>query len=189
MNEENSSWQYKPDGGDSPPPAGATDDPATLAAPSPSQKSVSWEASEFIEHHHGAVWYATLAAATGVLAALILLLTSRDKLAAAIIVILGMIVGVFAGQKPRVVRYEITESGLRINDKLYGYGNFKSFSVMREGMLSSVNLFPLKRFMPPVSAFFEPNDEQKITSALGNYLPYEERKMDNIDRLSRRLRL
>jgi hypothetical protein len=60
---------------------------------------------------------------------------------------------------------------------------------MQEGPLTSANLFPLKRFMPPVTAYFDPKDEEKITNVLGNYLPYEDRKMDGIDRLSRRLRL
>jgi hypothetical protein len=103
--------------------------------------------------------------------------------------VVGVIVGVFAGHKPKQIQYEITESGLGVNGKNYPYNAFKSFTVLREGNLSSVNLIPLKRFMPPVSAYFEPKDEPKITEALGNHLPYENRKMDGIDRLSRRLRL
>jgi hypothetical protein len=42
--------------------------------------------------------------------------------------------------------------------------------------------------MPPISAYFAPKDEERITKILGNYLPYEERKLDNVERLSRRLR-
>ena len=58
-----------------------------------------------------------------------------------------------------------------------------------EGALSSVNLIPLKRFLPPVSAYYEDKDEKKITDALGDHLPYEPRKLDMVERLSRRLRL
>lgn len=186
--DEDTPWQYKPDGGQAP----AKDSPPDDAAPAPSKpskpKTIAWQASEYIEHHHGAGWFLALAAVTAGLAALVYIV-AKDKIAAGFIVILGVIVAVFASHKPDQARYEITAAGLSVNDKIYRYGDYKSFAVIREGALNSVNLFPLKRFMPPVSAYFEPADESKIVDALGNYLPYEERRLDAIDRLSRRLRL
>ncbi|MGH7157140.1 MAG: hypothetical protein ACREGG_03465, partial [Candidatus Saccharimonadales bacterium] len=150
--------------------------------------SVSWEASEYIDHPHGAGWYTVLTLITAVLATVIYI-AAKDKIATGTIVVVGIIVGVFASHKPGQAKYEITNSGLIINGKIYSYGDFKSFSIIREGALSSVNLLPLKRFMPPVSAYFESGDEDKITDAIGNYLPYDDRKLDAIERLSRRLRL
>lgn len=186
--DENSPWQYKPDNGSPAGSAGSADNAGSVPAKSPSAKSIAWESPEFIDHPHGAGWYLALAAGTAVLAALVYL-AGRDYVAAGTIVIVGVIVGVFARQKPGQAKYEITESGLSINGKFYSYGNYKSFSVIPEGNLSSINLFPLKRFMPPLSAYFESGQEQKIMNTLGNYLPYEDRKLDSIERLSRRLRL
>ena len=187
--DENSPWQYKPDNGSKTQTEPRNDDDNPEPGPRPAaSKSVAWQAAEFIEHPHGSGWYAGLAAATAVLAGLVYL-TTKDYFATGTIVVVGIIVWVFAGHKPGVAQYEISDSGLSVNGKVYPYGSFKSFAVLREGPLTSVNLFPLKRFMPPVSAYFDPKDEPKITDALGNYLPYEERKLDTIDRLSRRLHL
>ncbi|MBX4197638.1 hypothetical protein KW801_03750 [Candidatus Saccharibacteria bacterium] len=186
--DENSPWQYKPDGKTA--SANLPDDNGSESKTKSraSSQLISWQAAEFIEHQHSSSWYAALIAGTALLAALVYLAT-KDIFAAGTIIVVGVIVGVFAGHKPGQVQYEISESGLSVNGKNYPYSAFKSFAVLREGNLSSVNLFPLKRFMPPVSAYFEPGEEPKIVDALGNHLPYEDRKMDGIDRLSRRLRL
>jgi hypothetical protein len=187
--DENSPWQYKPDKGSesTAEPGNDNDSPEPAPRHYPAG-SVAWQAAEFIEHPHGSGWYAALVASTVVLAAFVYL-TTKDFFATGIIVIVGVIVGFFARHKPAQAQYEISSSGLSINGKPYPYSLFKSFAVLREGPLSSVNLFPLKRFVPPISAYFDPKDEPKIVEVLGNYLPYEERKMDSVDRLSRRLRL
>jgi len=188
MNDDTKSgWEYKPDGGG----ASASGDNGG-PAPSPadaSAKNVSWEAPEYIEHHHGAAWYLTLLAVTLALGAIVYLVSSRDLFATIVVLILGGIVGIFARYKPGIAKYEINGTGLSINGKTYRYGDYKSFAIIREGVLSSVNLLPLKRFMPPVTAYFEPPEEKTIMAALGNYLPYEDRQLDPVERLSRRLRL
>jgi hypothetical protein len=188
MNEDqNSPWRYKPDHG----AASAAHSPRDTSAPDakkPSAKAVEWEAPEFIEHPHGVGWYLALILVTAALAGLAYLI-ARDYIAAAIMIIVGIIVAVYAHQKPGQAKYEINDSGISINGKVYYYNDYKSFTVIPEGKLSSINLFPLKRFMPPLSAYFDSKDEPKIMNALGNYLPYDERKLDSIERISRRLRL
>jgi hypothetical protein len=187
--EENSPWQYKPDKGHA---DSAPSQSENQAEPQPasnqSVKSVAWEAPEFIEQHHGPLWYAALGICTAMLAAIVYAV-AHDIIATVIMIIVGVIVGVFAAQKPGQAKYEVNDQGLNINGKTYIYSDYKSFAVIREGDLSSVNLFPLKRFMPPLSAYFDPKDEKKISASLGNYLPYDERRLDNIERLTRRLRL
>ena len=190
--DENTPWQYKPE--DSPDDSG-TDDESEDYAPerrsigTDDSKNISWEASEFIAHEHGSGWYGMLILSTVLLSAVVFFLSGRDIVATVIIVFLGIAVGLYARRKPAIAKYEINGSGLKVNDKLYKYGDYKSFALIDEGALSSVNLIPLKRFMPPVSAYFDEKDEKKITDTLGNYLPYEPRKLDATERLSRRLRL
>jgi hypothetical protein len=185
---ENTPWQYKPDNGSASSEAPADSDSEAAGPSERAAKNVTWEAVEYLEHRHGSGWYGSLALATALLATIVYLV-SKDIFATVIIVVVGGIVWVYAGQKPGQAKYEITSSGVSVNGKLYGYGNYKSFTVVREGDLSSVNLFPLKRLLPPLSAYFDPKDEQKIVEAIGSYLPYENRKLDSIDRLTRRLRL
>ena len=188
QNSDNAPWRYKPDDN-----SRVLDDtgPAETGADSgrPAQSAeVAWRAAEFIEHPHNAGWYGGLVLITAGLTVLVYFIT-KDYIATGTMPIVGLIVGVFAGHKPSVVDYQITASGLKIGPKTYPYNLFKSFSVLQEDGLNSVNLFPLKRFMPPIAAYFDPPDQDKIINALGDHLPYEDRKMDQIDRLSRRLRL
>lgn len=188
--DNNANWQYKPDNGEAADeePAGTRQNLGTTAeAPQPAAKSISWTASEYIDHPHGPGWYTGLITGTIVLAGVIYLVT-KEYFATVVTVILGIIVGTYAGRKPHQVAYEITDSGLKIGDKTYYYNQFKSFSIMREGDFSSVNLLSLKRFMPPVSAYFAAEDEETIVSALGEHIPYEERKVDRMDRITSRLR-
>ncbi|HET9721614.1 MAG TPA: hypothetical protein VFP32_01115 [Candidatus Saccharimonadales bacterium] len=187
--EDNSPWQYKSDSHSATGTADSTKRSGGAKSNARSTESVKWQASEYIEHPHGAGWYALLGLVTIALTVVVFFVTGHDYVATAIMAIVGVIVGVFAGHKPRQVEYEISDTGLSVGDKRYPYSDFKSFAVMHDEGLVSVNLFPLKRLMPPVSAYFAPTDEEKIVRVIGDYLPYEERKMDTIDRLSRRLRL
>lgn len=186
MEQDNTPFKYNPEG--SPGDMADSDSAPELSSDRRAAKTVSWQAPEFIEHPHPGSWYAALVAITAVLAGLVVL-TTKDYFATGTIVIMGIIIWVFAGHKPGLAQYEINDRGLSINGKLYPFNAYKSFTVLREGEFNSVNLFPLKRFMPPISAYYNPSDEKKVTDALGDQLPYEERKMDGIDRLARRLRL
>jgi hypothetical protein len=178
--DSNTPWQYKPDADAPKADKNDTGSSHRQAKPQPRQ-SATWEAPEFIDHPHGAGWYVALVFATLVMAALTYLL-AKDAVATVFIVLVGIIVGIFATQKPNVVKYEISASGLSINGKLYNLSNYKSFTVIQEGALTSANLFPLKRFMPPLSVYFDPKEEKKIIDTLGNYLPYEQQDLDAIDR-------
>jgi len=184
---EEALWQYKPNGGDALVGDAAAGSSAA-ASSSSSPRALSWQSVEFVEHSHGPLWYLALALVTAGLTLLIYFLT-RDYIATGMIPIVGVIVGVFATHKPGTVKYEITGSGLKVGAKNYPYNSFKSFSILDEGSYSSVNLMPLKRFVPPIAAYFDPADQQKVINALGDYLPYEQRPIDGIERLTRRLHL
>jgi hypothetical protein len=187
--EEEVSWQYKSDNHSDTDPEAYPERSGTAPPPSGgSRGTVSWTASEYIEHHHGPGWYMALLWATGAATAGVYFLT-KEYFATGVIAVVGIIVAVFASRKPQQIKYELSDSGLRVGQKLYNYNLFKSFSVVKEGGFSSLNLSPLKRFMPPVSAHFETKDEEKIISAISDFLPYEQHKVDQIDRLSRKLRL
>lgn len=188
MNEDNP-WEYKPDGKQA---SAAPDLPAGSTVPGTVQKTsgettVTWTASEYIDHSRGAGWYLVLVAGTIVLGAAVYLIT-KDYFAAGVIGAMGIIVAVFSTHKPRQVKYELSASGLRTGEKTYPLSIFKSFALIREGAVSSVNLIPTKRFMPPLSIYFDPSDEQKIVAILGEHLPLAEGGLDSVERLARRLR-
>jgi hypothetical protein len=175
-------FQYNP-GGNKPP----ENSDSTSSQPASPEASVSWAAAEYIEHERGSGWYAALLLITVVIAVGFYFIT-KDYFAVGTAVVVGVIVAVAAGKKPRQINYEVSRKGLRIDEKSYAYSMFKSFSMSNEEGLESVNFLPLKRFMPMVSAYFAPQDGDKIVNVIGEHLPMEEHKIDNIDRLARRLR-
>ena len=166
-------------------PAESNDNPESTS----NQQSISWTTSEYIEHQRGLSWYLLLVLITAVLATVIYFIANKDLFAAGTIVVLGLIVGAFAGRKPSQITVELSVGGINVGQRSYGYNLFKSFSILHDGSLTSLNLTSVKRFMPPVSAYFDPKDEKRITNLLGEHLPFEERKASAIDRLSFRLRI
>jgi hypothetical protein len=188
MDDNSTPWEYKPDKDRD---QGFADGPRHKKHAGSGHHrpgSIEWEAPEYIDHPHGPGWYSALFLSTIALAAVIYI-SIKDAAASIIITLAGIILGVFAAQKPGEAKYEITSSGLSINGKLYNFGNYKSFAVVREGPLTSVNLLPIKRLMPPLSVYFKPDYEDKIVKVMGDYLPYEDRKLDGVERLARRIRL
>lgn len=181
--DEQSPWQFHNDED----PNGAQADPSAPTAAAAPSTHVEWTASEFVAHQKGAGWYLLLAIIAGVAAAAIYLLTG-DMVAAGVILFAALAFGIFAARKPRVLRYRVDSDGLHIEDKLYHYGNFKSFAVIEEDAIHSVTLLPMKRFMPALSVYYAPEDESKIVDALADYLPLQPAQNDLIDRLMRKIR-
>lgn len=178
------SWGYHPEGSSEP---AASQQLQPAQPPIPSETELTWTASEFIARHKGIGWYLILVLGATVAAVLIYLL-SRDFITVGAVVGAVVLFAVAAARKPRVLTYHINEDGLTIGQKFYPYAIFKSFSVMDEDAFSSIMLLPLKRFMPPLSIYYEPADEQRIVTILSHYLPMENRPADAVDRLMKHIR-
>ena len=174
-----SPWQFSADT----PPGGSSSSAPVQA----STKPVKWTASEFIEHNKSADWYLTLGIGGAVLAAGIYLLT-QDVISVVMVIIVAVIFGIFAARKPRVLEYQVDELGMHIGAKFYPYSSFKSFAVVSEDSINSIWLLPLKRFMPILTIYFAPDDNQKIIDTLGKYLPIQNHEPDFVDRLMHKLR-
>lgn len=147
----------------------------------------SWSASEYVANPKNSGWFMMLGFGTALLAIVIYLLT-HDIVSIVAIVLLGIIVGAFAMHQPSTLNYLLDTNGLMIGPKYYSFANFKSFTVINEGAFNHVSLLPLKRFMPPITVHYPPDQEQQIIEALADRLPYEEPKRDLIDSISRKVR-
>jgi hypothetical protein len=155
-------------------------------ATSDNQNAISWTASEFIAHSKTFGWYAILGLITIVLAGLGYYFA--DVVTAVVIIIVALLFGYMASRKPRELPYKIDDQGVLVDKKLYPYSGFKSFSIIQEEGIESIWLMPLQRFAPGLSIYFSPQEGQKIVNLLGNYLPFEERKLDAVDKLMHRIR-
>lgn len=150
-------------------------------------ESVSWTASEFVHHAKSPMWFVILFGGTLALCAVVYLLT-KDLITVVTILIMAALFAVVAARKPNVQQYVVDRRGLQIGPKLWEFKNFKSFCIIDEGHFTSVTLLPLKRFMPSVSVYFDPEDEAKIVDMLALYLPYEARQPDITDRIMKRIK-
>ena len=148
---------------------------------------IEWTASEYISHEKDMPWYLAVSVASIVIAAVIFFIT-RELIASITIVVVAFSAVFFAARKPATKTYKIGANVIIIDDKRYSLNDFKSFSIVDEGAIDSIWFKPLARMKPMLIIYFAPEDEQKIAETLSNYLPYENRELDALDRMTRRMR-
>ena len=148
---------------------------------------IAWSASEFISHHKNAAWYVSLAIGAFLGAGVVYLVT-KDIISGVSILLIAFVFGLAAARKPRVLNYRLDDHGVQIGQRSFPYAAFRSFAIVDEGAFSSIALMPLKRFMPIMTIYYEPADEEQIVQTLAARLPLEERKLDAIDNLMHKIR-
>lgn len=156
-------------------------------APPAQFSPVNWSSAEFIEHEKSPMWYGAFAGATIVVAFAIFIIT-KEWLPSIAIVVVGVAAGFFSSRSPANRSYEIHPDKIKIDDKEYDMEGFVSFSVVEEGTKDSIWLKPAKRFAPFLIMYFSPEDEERIINALSMLLPHEARELDNLDKLTHKLR-
>ena len=147
----------------------------------------SWAASEFVAHEKPKSWYFILFILTVATAAVLFLIT-REIFSVVMVAVLALALAVYGGVKPRVLKYAIYPEGFKVGDKLYPFATFRSFSVIEDSRTPSIQLLPQKRFMVPISVYCNPADIDAIAEILGEFLPYEQKERDMIDKFSSRIR-
>ena len=151
------------------------------------QVVVSWEAKEYIAQDKNGGWYVGLGLVGLGLVVLSVLLQWWTFTALVVISVLALVV--YSVRPPRVLKYELTETGLKENGKIYQYSDFKSFGIQKENTNFSIVLVPRKRFAMRVTVYFPEKQGEKIVDSFGQKLPMEEVKMDYLDRLVKFLRI
>ena len=91
-------------------------------------------------------------------------------------------------RKPRELEYNVDDGGLTIGGKHYPYNLFRAFTIAEEDHFHSIDFMPLKRFMPVISIYYDPADEDQIAEVLSAHLPLETHKHDPVEKLMRRIR-
>jgi hypothetical protein len=162
-----------------------TEPPTSRSEPGTSQ--ITWTASEFVAHNKSPGWYVMLVVATVVLSVIVYVL-NRDFISVGVVIVAGVIMGVYAGHQPRQLEYILNSQGFGIGQKQYSFTEFKSFSVQEEGAFSSIVFMPLKRLGPAITIYYAPEDEDNILAILTSQLPMEEHRADAVDTLMRRIR-
>ena len=162
---------------------------ATQPTANPNQDTpeLSWSASEFINHEKQPSWYAILALGSIVVAGLMYLVT-RDWISAIVVIFLAIVTAIYASAKPKTSHYSITAEGLLVNGQIHSYENFKSFSVIEETGLPFLQLLSRRRFMVPLNIYAPPDQIDKIVDSLTDYIAYDQKHPDFVDRLTKKIR-
>ena len=150
-------------------------------------EDINWSASEFIAHDKNVAWYAVLSILTLIVAAVVYLLT-HDILSTIIILLAGVIFGVYGARKPRLLNYKLDNSGLTIQTRLFNYDSLKSFIVIENSPIPNIILLPLKRFMPSMSIYLDPSSSEEVIRILSAHLPQDLDRQDLVERFMLRIR-
>ena len=158
-----------------------------VTAPSPGESMINWQASEFVHHEKSMEWFLAL---VGVGVALLLLdiFLIRSWTFGILIVVMTITALLVARRPPRIITYTLTPDGIRIDEKRFGFHDFRAFGVVQEGAFYSIRIIPAQRFMPMVSVYFPPEMGEQIVDIFGSMLPMEQIKLDPIDKFVEKIR-
>ncbi len=162
-------------------------DSSEKSEPKTEMKTIQWTASEYIAHDKTPTWFAAIAAGAAVVASIIYFVTG-ELLASITIIIVTFVAMYYSARKPETRHYDLSGSTLKIDGKSYPINEFRSFSVVREGAIESIWLDTLSKLSPTIRIYFAPEDAEAITGALSQVLPYQQKELDAVEKVSRRIR-
>jgi len=150
---------------------------------------VHWTAHEYIHLEKNGLWYVLFVLVVlGLIAVDIFLLKSYTF--SALVIVMAVALIIYSRRPPREIQYALSShQGLYVGERLYHFGEFKAFGLIKDGVHHSIMLIPTKRFAPGVSVYFPEEAGEEIVDILGARLPMRPLKLDFMDLLIRRLRL
>jgi hypothetical protein len=155
--------------------------------PEVNEPLLRWQAPEFLFFEKDRKWF-LLAALAGV-GVLGVALFFRQWIAALLVLATGAVVYQHAGRAPREMEYVITKLGVQVGEKLYPYNQLKSFWLIYEPPVRTLNLQMTRRLAPQVVIQLGDTDPVSVKSVLSKHIPEEPRRGEDwIDRLARLVR-
>jgi hypothetical protein len=109
---------------------------------------------------------------------------TRDVFSAGAVIVAGILFGFIGMHKPHALSYQLDGSGIIIGQRHFSYTEFRAFSIADETSFPTIELMPLKRFLPVVSLQMDPALREQIVGVLSVRLPMEAHRRDVIDRLT-----
>ena len=152
-----------------------------------SSEIINWEAKEYVVQEKNTNWFVGL-----IVVSLLLIIASvllQWWTFTVLIVACTVSLWLYAVRPPRTLHYSLGGKGLSEGNKLYGYDEFRSFGVLKEGRNFAIILIPRKRFSPSVKVYFPEESGEQIVDAFGHRLPMEEVKLDFLDKIVNFLRI
>ncbi|OGI92486.1 hypothetical protein A2933_01090 [Candidatus Nomurabacteria bacterium RIFCSPLOWO2_01_FULL_46_18] len=116
------------------------------------REKLEWSAPEYEEKERSRDWFWALGVI--IVTAALTSIIFQNYFFAALIVLGGALLWIFAKRPPEIITYELNNQGLKIKTRLYSYENIKSFWVQneeKEGKILKPLLFlHTERFFMPI---------------------------------------
>ena len=96
---------------------------------------------------------------------------AKDAIGAMVFILLAIVCFVFVFQKPKLVKTEIIEKGIKINNKIYYFKKLESFWIVKKEDEKFLRLKAKKTVLPFIFIPLGKQDFKKIAEILANYLP------------------
>ena len=149
---------------------------------------IRWQASEYVQQDRPPIWYVGLTIIT--LALMVVAIFVMKSITFAILIpVMAFALVIYTKRPPAIIDYTLSRKGLHVNDRLYSYDEFRSFSIALHGRAPSFHLVPRKRFQLGQTVGFTEDIGEPIVDMLGARLPMKEESPDLFDRLISRLRM
>lgn len=143
---------------------------------------IEWEAYEYLhtEKNHDWYWALGLIAVAGAVAALLF----SNVLFAILILIASFVLAVFASRKPDLVKFSLTQRGVRINNDLYPFSTLTSFGIDESHPTTpKLIIQSSKALVPKLTIPLDNVDVDAIHHFMLNFLPED----DHVEPLTHRV--
>ena len=152
---------------------------------------VSWSADEYVLKAKSFGWYVMIYLGALVLAALTIFFY-RDRLILMISMLMVVVASVVAIQfvankKPKNISYSLDEDTVKVNGKMYALVNFKSFFVTEKDGVEEARLSPVSETSPTTTLKLNDDNKDKVLDILSNNVPYQEKPISWIEKISNRI--
>lgn len=154
----------------------------------PESQPIQWQAPEYVQERRSPWWFIAFWVVTLVLM-LLAVLVIRSWSFAILIPAMAAALMIYSHRPPRMLTYVLSGKGLYINEKLHPLGEFRSFGVIREEVVPSLMLIPVKRFRPALTVHFPAETGEAIVDLLGSRIPMQELNLDVFDKVIRKLHI
>ncbi len=149
---------------------------------------IRWQALEYMQHQHEPIWYVGFGATVLILIA-VAIFVFKSPTFAVLVPVMAVALALYVRRPPATIDYTVSRKGIHVNDRLYTFDQFKSFSVVRQETTNHVVLIPRKRFQLGQNIYFPTEIGEKLVDMLAARLPMKEASPDIIDKLLAKLRL
>ncbi|MEK9155859.1 MAG: hypothetical protein AAB360_00965 [Patescibacteria group bacterium] len=144
----------------------------------------SWESPEYVHYTKGAGWFVAVGAVALAIAGL--LYWQGLASGAIVAVAAGAVFMIISKVKPKPLRLAVYPDGVVVGDRVYRYGQFKSFGIIR-GEIAKAKLDLVGRFSGEVVLPLKNIDPEQIRLYLKKHLPENEDINEDLSDIVNRL--